>query len=49
MLSLRAVIPAAFLVAQSAYGQSTGAAFPDTPANHWAYQAIQDLANWSMA
>lgn len=30
---------------QVAHGQSQNLAFPDTPANHWAYSAIQDLAD----
>lgn len=35
---------AAFLSAQPAFGQNQSSSFPDSPANHWAYQAIQDLA-----
>lgn len=31
------------LAAQATHAQSTS--FPDVPANHWAYQAVQDLAN----
>ena len=38
-----AVATGLFLSGPAAHAQS--ASFPDIPANHWAYQAVQDLAN----
>jgi hypothetical protein len=38
-------IPAARTQAQDAASPSAGISFPDVPANHWAYQAVQDLAD----
>ena len=42
--------PAAHLTAGAVIGgaapaQAQGTQFPDVPANHWAYQAVMDLAN----
>lgn len=46
MLTAFALIMAiAVAVALSPACHAQGAAFPDIPQNHWAYQAVQDLAN----
>ncbi|MFI5385809.1 MAG: porin [Fimbriimonadales bacterium] len=43
--SILAGAMAACFSAQLAFGQNQGSAYPDTPKNHWAYQAVKDLAN----
>jgi len=45
-LGVGLAIGAASIVAQqAAYAQTTTAAFPDVPANHWAYDAVRSLAD----
>ena len=42
-LALSVLAGGSALVSAPTYAQ--GATFPDVPANHWAYQAVTDLAN----